>query len=60
MSATYQPAPKPPAASATGRVVAIVAGAVVALVAAGLLLAGGFGVWLDQTQRDSDGWLVSP
>ena len=56
MSATTLPQP-PSAARGTGRVVAIVAGALIALLAAALLLAGGAGLWADSTQRDADGWL---
>jgi hypothetical protein len=59
MSATTLPQP-PSAARGTGRVVAIVAAALIALLAAGLLLAGGVGLWADSTQRDPDGWLASP
>jgi hypothetical protein len=59
MSATTLPEPLS-AARGTGRVVAIVAGALLGLVAAALLLAGGVGLWADSTQRDGDGWLASP
>ncbi|HEY6886915.1 MAG TPA: hypothetical protein VI300_04020, partial [Solirubrobacter sp.] len=59
MSATTLPQP-PSAARGTGRVVAIIAGALVALLAAALLLGGGVGLWADSTQRGSDGWLASP
>jgi len=59
MSATTLPQP-PSAARGTGRVVAIIAGALIALCAAALLLAGGAGLWADSTQRDADGWLASP
>jgi len=43
-----------------GRVVAVVAGSVLALASTGLLLGGGVLLWADQTQRDADGWLSSP
>jgi uncharacterized protein DUF4389 len=59
MSATTLPEP-PAAARGTGRVVAIVAGALLGLLAAAVLLAGGVGLWADSTQRDADGWLASP
>jgi hypothetical protein len=60
-AATLPTAPQPPAAAgATGRAVAIVAGALLAFVAAALLVAGGMGLWADTTQRDADGWLASP
>ena len=47
-------------ARGTGRAVAIVAGALIALLATVLLLGGGVGLWADSTQRDADGWLTSP
>src|SRR4051812_42164407 len=59
MSAATLPQP-PSAARGTGRVVAIVAGALIALLAAALLLGGGAGLWADSTQRDGDGWLAAP
>jgi hypothetical protein len=40
-------------------VAAIVGGALLALVAAALLIAGAAGLYADSTQRDSDGWLNS-
>ena len=59
-AATFPQAPPPPATSSAGRIAAIVVGALIALLAAGLLAVGGFGLWVDQTQRDADGWLMSP
>jgi hypothetical protein len=55
----------PPAAPATGhgwtagRIVAVVVGSVVLLGALGVGLAGGALTFLDRTQRDSDGFLMS-
>jgi hypothetical protein len=60
MSATTLPTPPPARKSDAGRVVAIVAGVLIALVSLGLLTAGGVGLWADTTQRDADGWLSSP
>jgi hypothetical protein len=41
-------------------VVAVVFGAILALIATALLVAGGFGLWAHGTQRDADGWFTSP
>ncbi len=43
-----------------GRIVAIVAGSVLALISLGLLAGGVTGIIYDLTQRDSDGFLTSP
>jgi Domain of unknown function (DUF4389) len=43
-----------------GRIVAVVIGGVLALVALGLLAGGAAAVVVDQTQRDSDGFLMTP
>ena len=43
-----------------GRIVAIVAGSVLALISLGLLAGGVTGIVYDLTQRDSDGFLMSP
>src|SRR6478609_2566223 len=59
MSATTQPRP-PAGRTDAGRVVAIVIGALLALLSLGLVTAGAAGVWADTTQRDSAGWLNSP
>ncbi|MFG1643553.1 DUF4389 domain-containing protein [Amycolatopsis sp. NPDC049252] len=42
-----------------GRIVAVVAGAVLVLGAAGLLTGGGTLLWADRTQRDADGYLTA-
>jgi hypothetical protein len=61
MSATALPTPpQAPAGSSAGRVVAVVAGALIALLSLCLLLGGGVALWADTTQRDADGWLSSP
>ena len=43
-----------------GRVVAVVIGAVLALTASGLLVAGFGTLWADRVARDADGYLASP
>jgi hypothetical protein len=43
-----------------GKVVAIVVGSILALFSLGLLAAGCAGIVVDQTQRDSEGFLMSP
>ena len=57
--------PVPPAAPARphlgpGRVALLVTSGVTALVAFALLVAGGAVLWADQTQRDRDGYLMTP
>ena len=42
-----------------GRVAALIAASILALVSLGLLAAGGTGIVLDQTQRDSSGYLMT-
>jgi hypothetical protein len=42
-----------------GRVIALIVASLLALVSLGLLAAGGAGIVLDQTQRDSNGYLMS-
>jgi hypothetical protein len=56
------PAAAPTEASrwTAGRVVLVVLGSIAALVGAGMLAAGVAGIVIDQTQRDSQGFLVSP
>jgi Domain of unknown function (DUF4389) len=62
-----EPTVPPPAATAArtperwgpGRVIALVAASILALVSLGLLAAGGTGIVLDQTQRDSSGYLMT-
>jgi len=61
MSATALPTPpQAPAGSSAGRVVAVVAGVLIALLSVCLLIGGGVALWADTTQRDADGWLSSP
>ena len=43
-----------------GRVLMVVFGAIVTLIGAAILAGGGAIVWLDQTQRDSSGYLNTP
>ena len=43
-----------------GRIVAIIAGSILALISLGLLAGGVTGMVYDLTQRDSDGFLMSP
>src|SRR5829696_1714184 len=52
--------PPAPARDTTPRVVAVIAGTLIALIAFGLLAAGGVGLWADATQRDAGGYLSSP
>jgi hypothetical protein len=54
------PAARPVRRWTAGRIVAIVAGSILALISLGLMAGGVFGIVVDQTQRDSDGFLVSP
>lgn len=59
--AARNPAPAPPAGRrgwTAGRVIALVAGSVLALVSLGLLAGGGTLTWADQTQRQ-DGYLMT-
>jgi hypothetical protein len=62
MSATTLPSAPEPSSPARGasRAVAIVAGVLLALIAAALLTIGAIGLWADSTQRDADGGLASP
>ena len=43
-----------------GRIIAIVIGCILAVISLGLFAAGTAGVVIDQTQRDADGFLMSP
>ena len=56
--------PTPPPQSGTqwtaGRILLVILGSIVALLAAGLLAAGGALLWADRTQRDDDGFLTTP
>jgi hypothetical protein len=62
-----RPTPPPEAAAAVrqperwgpGRVIALVAASILALVSLGLLSAGGAGIVIDQTQRDSSGYIMT-
>jgi hypothetical protein len=64
---TTEPAVPPPGASAArrperwgpGRVIALIAASLLALASFGLLAVGGTGIVLDQTQRDSSGYLMT-
>jgi hypothetical protein len=56
--------PTPPVQAGTswtaGRILLVVLGSIVALLAMGLLAAGGALLWADRTQRDDDGFLTTP
>ena len=64
---TAEPAAPPEARAAVrrperwgpGRVIALIAASLLALASLGLLAAGGTGIVLDQTQRDSSGYLMT-
>ena len=43
-----------------GRIALVVVGSLAALIGAGLLAGGGGLLWVDQTQRDDDGFLSTP
>ena len=43
-----------------GRVVTVVVGSILALISFGMVVGGCAGIALDQTQRDSDGYLMTP
>jgi hypothetical protein len=63
MSASPAPAWSPPPPRdrwGPGRVIALVLGVLLLLPALGLLAGGGVLLWADQSQRDSDGFLLSP
>jgi len=61
-----RPAPPPPPPApphrgwGAGRVLLLIVGIVAALIALGLLAGGGAVLWVDQTQRDDDGYLTTP
>jgi hypothetical protein len=50
----------PPAGWSAGRVLLVIAGSIVALIAAALLAAGVAGLVVDQVARDDDGYVMSP
>jgi hypothetical protein len=56
------PTPPPQAGTSwtAGRILLVVLGSIVALLAMGLLAAGGTLLWADRTQRDDDGFLTTP
>jgi hypothetical protein len=57
--AAGQPAPPPRRRRRVGRVVAVVAGAIVVLLGLGTLAAGGLALWADLTQRDAAGFVTT-
>jgi hypothetical protein len=56
------PTPLPPAGTnwTAGRIVLVVLGSILALLAAALMVAGGALLWADRTQRDDNGFLTTP
>jgi Domain of unknown function (DUF4389) len=55
--------PSPPEGEgrwSAGRIVLVVLGSILVLLAVGLLAAGGILLWADQTRRDDDGFLTTP
>ena len=64
MTAADSPTPPPQQPAGTnwtvGRILLVILGCIVALLAAGLLAAGGTLLWADLTQRDDDGFLTTP
>jgi hypothetical protein len=54
------PPPPPKRGWGAGRVLLLIVGIVAALIALGLLAGGGAVLWVDQTQRDDDGYLTTP
>ncbi|MEX0816380.1 MAG: DUF4389 domain-containing protein [Gaiellales bacterium] len=43
-----------------GRIALVVVGSILALIGAGMLFGGAGVLWIDQTQRDDDGYLMTP
>lgn len=63
MAEPARPAPAPAQPQrgwGAGRVLVLIAGVVVALIALALLAAGAVTLWADRTQRDDDGYLTTP
>jgi len=62
--AADSPTPAPPGQAGTnwtaGRILLVVLGSILALLAAALLVAGGALLWADRAQRDDDGFLTTP
>ena len=57
--ATSERGPQPSRWTA-GRIALVVVGSILALIGAGLLFGGAGLLWIDQTQRDDDGYLMTP
>ena len=57
---TQTPPPEGGTNWTVGRILLVILGSIVALIAAGLLVAGGVALWADLTQRDDDGYLTTP
>ena len=55
-----RPAPPPRRGWGFGRVLLLIVGSLGVLIGLALLVAGGFALWADQTQRDDDGYLTTP
>jgi hypothetical protein len=60
MSLEPPPAAAPAAPSSSGRVALIIAGSIVALIAAAIFATGAASLVFDQTQRDEQGFLMTP
>jgi hypothetical protein len=43
----------------TGRIAAVIVGAIIGIVAIGFLIGGGFLIWANETQRDADGFFTT-
>jgi hypothetical protein len=59
-ASTQAPPPEGGTNWTVGRILLVTLGSIVALIAAGLLVAGGVALWADLTQRDDDGYLTTP
>ena len=60
MAAPETRSPPPRRGWGFGRVLLLVIGSLGVLIGLALLVAGGFALWADQTQRDDDGYLTTP